>query len=313
MNLHESHTPPASPSAPAEEPPRPLIERWLRPLVRFLEVEASSGLVLLACTVIALVMMNSPWAETFAAIWKTPVAISVGTFELRETLAHVINDGLMTIFFFVVGLEIKRELVAGELRDPRKAALPAVAALGGMVAPAAMYLLFQGGRPGESGWGIPMATDIAFVVGFLALLGSRVPPGLKILLLSLAIVDDIGAVLVIAVFYTSNLSFFALGLAALGFAAAYFFNLIGVRRVPIYVILGICIWLAFLKSGVHPTVAGVMLGLLTPASAWIGDRTLMDVVNKVFRDLRGEHAEPQHAGSQQVASPHGASQHARAC
>jgi NhaA family Na+:H+ antiporter len=197
----------------------------------------------------------------------------------------------MTLFFFVVGLEIKRELVVGELRDPKQAALPILAALGGMVVPAAIYLLLLGGRPGQEGWGIPMATDIAFVVGFLALLGSRVPFGLKILLLSLAIADDIGAVLVIALVYSTNISFLALVLAALGFGLTYLFNRIGVRRVPVYVVIGAGIWLAFVKSGIHPTVAGVLLGLLTPASAWIGNRALAEALQDVLHCLRGEQDE----------------------
>jgi NhaA family Na+:H+ antiporter len=267
--------------------PEAPVERLVRPFVRFLQIEAASGIVLLLCAAIALALSNSDWAEGFAAFWKTPIGFQVNGFELRESLGHWINDGLMTVFFFVVGLEIKRELVAGELRDPKKAALPAMAALGGMVVPAAIYLLWQHGRPGERGWGIPMATDIAFVVGFLALLGSRVPGGLKVFLLSLAIVDDIGAVLVIAVFYTGNLSWFALALAATGFAVTYLFNRIGVRRVAIYVVLGACIWLAFLKAGVHPTVAGVLLGLLTPASAWVGDRALLDVLADTLQRVRG--------------------------
>ena len=192
----------------------------------------------------------------------------------------------MTVFFFVVGLEIKREIVFGELRDPRKAALPAAAALGGMVVPAAIYLLVQGGGPGGSGWGIPMATDIAFVVGFLALLGSRIPFGLKILLLTLAIVDDIGAILVIAVAYTADtsLSFLIIGMA--GFGVIYLLRRIGVRMVPVYVFLGAGIWLAFLKSGVHPTVAGVVLGLLTPASPWFAGRSLVNVAEGVVQRLR---------------------------
>ncbi len=264
------------------------LERWLRPFVRFLQVESASGIVLLICTVAALVLANSPWAAGFAEVWQTRLSIVVGNFALSKPLLLWVNDGLMTIFFFVVGLEIKRELVAGELRDPKKAALPVMAALGGMVAPAAIYLLLQKGQPGEPGWGIPMATDIAFVVGFLALLGPRVPLGLKILLLSLAIADDIGAVLVIALFYSTNIALEFLGLAALGFALTFFCNRSGVRRVPVYVIIGAAIWFAFLKSGVHPTVAGVMLGLLTPASAWVGDRALREVVGDSWRRLKGE-------------------------
>jgi NhaA family Na+:H+ antiporter len=280
-------------SASAEHLPPPrlpasLAQRWSRPLVQFLEIESASGVLLFLCTVAALVIANSPAGPAVAAFWKTHVTIGADAWKLDESIGHWINDGLMTIFFFVVGLEIKREIVAGELREWRKAALPVMAALGGMVAPAGIYLLLRAGRPGHAGWGIPMATDIAFVVGMLALLGRRVPLGLKILLLSLAIADDIGAVLVIAVFYSSDVSLAALGVAACGLAACYVFNWIGVRRVGIYVLIGLGVWLAFLKSGVHPTVAGVLLGLLTPASAWVGDRTLTEVMRDVLGRLRGE-------------------------
>lgn len=273
-------------------PPRGLpeapVERLVRPLVHFLRVESASGIALLVCTLVALTLANSPWSAAFTEVWQTPVRLGIGRLELNKALLLWINDGLMAIFFFVVGLEIKRELVAGELRDPKKAALPVMAALGGMIVPATIYLLLQAGQPGRAGWGIPMATDIAFVVGFLALLGPRVPFGLKILLLSLAIADDIGAVLVIALFYSTDVSLVALGLAGIGFGVTYFFNQIGVRRVPVYLVVGAGIWLAFLKSGVHPTVAGVLLGLLTPASAWVGDRALLDVLGHAFQRLRGE-------------------------
>ena len=288
MNLHESRSQPGSLSASPKRLPEPPVGRWMRPFVQFLKVESASGVVLLICTVVALVIANSPWGGAFADFWKIHLRVSLGPWELDESLFHWVNDGLMMIFFFVVGLEIKRELVAGELRDRKKAALPVMAALGGMVVPAAIYLLLRSGQPGQAGWGIPMATDIAFVVGFLALLGPRVPFGLKILLLALAIADDIGAVLVIACFYSTNISFAALGLAALGFGLIYFFNRIGVRRVPVYVVVGAAIWLAFLKSGIHPTVAGVLLGLLTPASAWVGDRALVDILTDAFHQFRGE-------------------------
>jgi len=265
--------------------------RWAQPLTRFLHVESASGVVLLVCTAAALTLANSPWADAYRAFWQIHARVGIGSWELNESLLHWVNDGLMTIFFFVVGLEIKRELVKGELRDPKKAALPVMAALGGMVAPATIYLLLRGGQPGQEGWGIPMATDIAFVVGFLALLGTRVPLGLKILLLSLAIADDIGAVLVIAVFYSSDLSPVILSLAILGFASVYLLNRIGVRSVAVYVLLGTSIWLAFLKSGVHPTVAGVLLGLLTPASAWVGHRTLLQLLTGSLHWLRRPKAE----------------------
>ncbi len=256
--------------------------------MQFLKIESASGLVLLACTAIALGLANSPYGHAFAEFWHTPIGITIGNFHMVESLAHWVNDGLMTIFFFVVGLEIKRELVAGELRDPRKAALPIMAAFGGMIAPAAIYYGLQRGQPGEPGWGIPMATDIAFVVGFLALLGSRVPIGLKILLLSLAIADDIGAVLVIAVFYSSTIIFEILGAAAAGFAFVIFIRLLGVRRVPVYFVIGVAIWFAFLKSGVHPTVAGVVLGLMTPSGVWVSDITLRELVADTWKRLQME-------------------------
>jgi NhaA family Na+:H+ antiporter len=191
----------------------------------------------------------------------------------------------MTIFFFVVGLEIKRELVAGELRDPRKAALPIVAAVGGMIVPAGIYLLFQGGQPGQSGWGIPVATDIAFVAGFLALLGSRAPASLKIMLMSLAIVDDIGAILLIAIFYSTDVSWLALGLAAAGIGTTYVLNRVGVRQVSVYVVVGAGVWLAVLESGVHPTVAGVVLGFMTPATAWVGTAGFPNALTQVLERL----------------------------
>jgi len=279
--LPDSH----HPTGPQQESRKALVEPWLRPVVRFLHIEAAGGFVLLACTVVALILANSPWSAMFAEFWQTRVGFTIGDFGLYKPLVLWINDGLMTVFFFVVGLEIKREIVFGELRDPRKAALPATAALGGMVVPATIYLLVQGGGPGGRGWGIPMATDIAFVVGFLALLGSRVPFGLKILLLTLAIVDDVGAILVIAVAYTpqTSLSFLVIGTASFGII--YLFRWIGVRLVPVYVLLGAGTWLAFLKSGVHPTVAGVVLGVLTPASPWFARCSLVNVAEGVALKL----------------------------
>jgi NhaA family Na+:H+ antiporter len=220
-------------------------------------------------------MANSPLADAYHKFWHTPVAAEVGGFRLAGSLGHlVVNDVWMTIFFFVVGLEIKRELVAGELRDPRKAALPVIAAVGGMIVPAGIFLALHYGKPGDRGWGIPMATDIAFVVGVMALLGPRVPFGLKIMVLSLAIADDIGAVVVIAVFYSTGVSFAALGLAALGFVVTFTLNRLGVRAISVYVVVGVLIWFAFLHSGVHPTMTGVLLGLLTPAREWVGPEAL---------------------------------------
>jgi NhaA family Na+:H+ antiporter len=276
---------PQSQLSPPSGMPETPIGRWVQPFARFIQIESASGFLLLACTAVALSLANSPLSGSFAEIWQIRIGFSVGRFEFNKPLLLCINDGLMTVFFFVVGLEIKRELVAGELRDPRKAALPIVAALGGMIVPAGVYLLFQSGQPGQLGWGIPVATDIAFVAGFLALLGSRVPSSLKVMLMSLAIADDIGAILLIALFYSSEISWVALGLATAGFSLTYFFNRIGVRQVSIYVVIGAAIWLAFLKSGVHPTVAGVLLGFLTPSRAWVGTPGFPNVLTNVLERL----------------------------
>lgn len=251
------------------------VRRLVEPLVRFLRIESTSGLVLFACAIFALSMANTSAAASFNKFWHTHLRLEIGAFHLGGELgAFFVNDVLMTIFFFVVGLEIKRELIAGELRDRRKAALPVAAALGGMLAPAAIYAVLQSGQAGINGWGVPMATDIAFVVGVMALLGPRVPLGLKIMLLSLAIADDIGAVVVIAAFYTSDLNYFMLLMAAGGISFTAILGEIGVRSSAIYALIGVGIWIALHKSGVHPTIAGVILGLMTPATEWVGRTAL---------------------------------------
>ena len=249
------------------------IDRLVKPFERFLHVEAASGVVLLAFTVAALVLANSPLSAGFLAIWDTPLVIGVGSFEMSHSLRHWINDGVMAIFFFVIGLEVKRELVLGELRDLRQAALPVAAALGGMVVPAGVYLALQLGQPGESGWGIPMATDIAFVVGCMAVLGPRVPRSFRVLILSLAIADDIGAILVIAIGYTASIDITALiiGFALIGVMIVL--QQLGARPILLYVLVGAGIWFEFHESGVHATLAGVLLGLLTPAETYL-DRSL---------------------------------------
>ena len=278
------------------------VGRLVAPLVRFFQIESSGGLVLLAFTLAALLLANMPFAADFEKLWQAPLSIGIGTFMLQKPLLFWVNDGLMTLFFFVVGLEIKREIVAGELADPRKALLPVVAALGGMIVPAALYALCLGGREGRQGWGVPMATDIAFVVGFLTLLGPRVPTGLKVLLLTLAIADDIGAVLVIAVAYSSDLNIAPLAGAVLGFGLIAGLRWLGVRWLLAYTVIGVGIWLLFLRSHVHPTVAGVLLGLLTPAHPVLGRRVLLDVVSVLFAQLRGiQKGTP--AATQEVESP----------
>jgi NhaA family Na+:H+ antiporter len=241
------------------------LARAMQPMVRFLHVEAASGIVLLAATVAALVWANSRWQDGYESFWSTTIRIEVGSYVFDEDLVHVVNDALMPLFFFVVGMEIKRELVLGELRDRRAVALPALAALGGMVVPAAIYAAFNAGGPGADGWGIPMATDIAFAMGVVALLGGRVPPPVKVLLLTLAIVDDIGAIGVIAVFYTDHLRpsllLVAAGLALL----VWVMYRVNVTSAVLFVAAGMALWLAVYESGVHATIAGVVLGLVTPA------------------------------------------------
>jgi NhaA family Na+:H+ antiporter len=282
-----------SAAAPSIELPSRPVERLLAPIQRFLHVQASSGVVLLVCTAAALVLANSPWAKGFAAFWKTPVELQVGAFRLADTLGHlIINDGLMTIFFFVVGLEIKREIVGGELAELRKALLPVIAAAGGMLMPAVVYLVFQWGQPGQRGWAIPMATDIAFVVGFLALFGERVPFGLKIFLLSLAIVDDLGAVLIIALAFSEPLVWSWLGVAAVGLVATSLLNFLGVRQVAVYVLVGVVVWLGFLEGGIHPTVAGVVLGLMTPARPWLGESLFEQMLGGLWHDETRPAKEP---------------------
>ena len=272
---------------PAHLPAEP-IDHIIGPLRRFIHVEATSGILLLGVTCLALALANSPFASAFLSLWKTPCGFTLGSVEMSHSLKHWINDGLMTVFFFVIGLEVKRELVLGELRDLRAASLSIVAAAGGMVIPAGLYLAGQLGQPGERGWGIPMATDIAFVVGCLAVLGTRVPQSLRIVLLSLAIADDIGAILVIAIGYTSQLNFAMLCLGLLGLGAVRGLARLGVRSVPIYCIVGVLIWWTFHESGVHATIAGVILGLLTPAHSWISTGRLRALIQQFAGDIHGE-------------------------
>jgi len=264
------------------------VDRWLAPLKRYLHVEAASGVVLLACTLLALAAANSPLAGWYASLWHAKVNLTIGRLVLTGDLGHlVVNDGLMALFFFVVGLEIKRELVKGELRDRRKALLPVLAAAGGMVVPAAIYLALQHEAPGQRGFAIPMATDIAFVVGVVALFGPRVPFGLKIFLLTLAIVDDLGAVVVIALGYSGPLAWGWIAAAVAGFLAAAGLGRIGVRKFGPYVLVGAFAWFATLQSGIHPTVAGVFLGLLTPARARLGEERFTAAVGDLAGRLRG--------------------------
>ncbi|MGD9723465.1 MAG: Na+/H+ antiporter NhaA [Pirellulales bacterium] len=272
------------------------VRRMVRPLARFLEIESASGILLVICAAAALAIANSPWSQAWESFWHTEIGVSLGSWELRNSLVHWINDGLMTIFFFLVGLEIKREIIDGELRSFKKAALPIAAALGGMLVPAGVYLLFQFGREGERGWGIPMATDIAFAVGVLAVLGRRVPAGLKIFLLALAIADDIGAIVIIAVFYSDAIQLVALGLAGLSLVLVIGMNRLGARSIAAYWIVGAAMWLAMYHSGIHPAVAGVALGLLTPGRAWIARDSLATFLLDTIDRLDGQIDRPQMVG-----------------
>ena len=237
-----------------------------RPVRDFLQIEASGGLLLILATVVALVWANSPWQESYESFIHFHISLEFGSFlTIDEPLEAWVNDALMVVFFFVVGLEIKKELVSGELANPRAAALPAMAALGGMIVPALIFVAFNAGGVGADGWGIPMATDIAFAIGIISLLGDRVPKAMKVFLLTLAIVDDVGAIVVIAIFYTSDLSI-GWSLTAVGLVAlVLLMKLARIWYIPLYVLVGVVLWLAVFESGIHATIAGVVLGLICPA------------------------------------------------
>jgi Na+:H+ antiporter, NhaA family len=260
---------------------KPRVQRAVDPLREFLHDEAAGGIVLMIATVVALVWVNSGAGDGYVAFWQRDLTLGVGSLAIREDLRHWINDGLMALFFFVVGLEIKRELVAGELRDRRAAALPVVAALGGAFLPAAIFLAVTAGGPGAQGWGIPMATDIAFAVGVLALLGDRISAGVKLLVLTIAIVDDILAITVIALFYSGNISGVWLLAAAAGLVAVVVLRRAGAVSPLAYVPLGLFVWVATHESGIHATIAGVALGLLTPALPVAGRRVLEELEHRL--------------------------------
>lgn len=249
------------------------IDKWVvYPLKEFISNSSMSGILLFCMAILAMVIMNSPWAEPFHHFWETPIQLSIGEFKLDKSLHHWINDGLMAVFFFMVGLELKREMVAGEFSEPRNAILPIAAAFGGMVVPACTYLLFNAGLPSTSGWGIPMATDIAFALGVLYLLGDKVPVSLKLFLTALAIADDLGAVLVIALFYSSDIQVNMLLLGGAFFLMMLLANRLGVRHPLVYAILGIGgLWVCFLLSGVHATIAAVLAAFAIPVTVKVKD------------------------------------------
>jgi Na+:H+ antiporter, NhaA family len=281
-----SETRPLPPSPPeAWEPLLRLARLAGRPLERFLRVQAASGILLLVAAAVALAWANSPWAESYARLWHTPIGLRVGAFAFERPLEWVVNDGLMVIFFFVVGLEIRREVHHGELSEWRRAALPAAAALGGMLAPAAFYLVVAGAPATRSGWGVPMATDIAFAVGILTLLGQRVPAALRVLLLALAVIDDLGAIVVIALFYSAGIAPAGLGVAALGLGGVFAMQRLGVRTKLAYVVPALVAWAGIYQAGIHPTIAGVLVGLMTPVRAWLGPEGFLVGVRKELEHL----------------------------
>lgn len=241
------------------------IESLSTTFLSFLRSEASGGVILLICAILAVLIANSTWGESYEHALHTPIAIGLGAFSLEMGLLHWVNDGLMAIFFFLVGLEIKREFLYGELKTKSAMILPVCGALGGMLVPALFYSLLNFGSPTAGGWGIPMATDIAFALGIMTMAARSAPPGLIVFLTALAIVDDLGAIVVIALFYSTELAWFALfaGLAAL--AGAFLLNRMKIRFFPAYLVLGLIAWYFFLKAGIHPTIAGVILGFSIPA------------------------------------------------
>jgi NhaA family Na+:H+ antiporter len=284
---------------PILEPP---IERLLVPFREFMERSASGGILLVAAALLALGLTNSPLGEAYARIWQTPLGLRIGDLDIAKPLLLWVNDGLMAIFFFVVGLEIKREALVGELAAARSAALPVAGAVGGAVVPAAIFLAIVGPSDAARGWGIPMATDIAFALGALALLGRRVPIGLKVFVTALAIVDDILAVVVIAAFYTSDLVMPAIAAAGAVIGILVVFNRLGVRHPFAYGTLGLVLWAAILASGVHATIAGVILALTVPSRVRLDTRSFVAEARGLTDHLDRPPADPRMA----VEDHHGA-------
>lgn len=269
--------------------PKELIHWVSKPLDRFIRIETSTAILLLLSTFVALIMANSPWSKSFLSIWDITLGIHLGSFEFSRSIHGWINDGLMTLFFFFVSLELKREFVFGELRKPQMAALPIIAAVGGMLVPALFYLFLQYNEAGQNGWGTVMATDTAFVIGCLALFGKLIPQSLRIFMLSLAIIDDIGAILVVAIGYSDGISWTALVISAIGFILVYLMRKLGIRSITIFFFIGSLIWVSVDASGIHPTITGVILGLMTPTEAWVNDKRLNEILNHMVYFNPGKH------------------------
>ncbi len=261
-------------------------DKVLSPLEDFIHRQTTSGILLMLCAVVALYLANSEWSELYHRLLQLPFTIGVPGFELSKSIHHWINDGLMAVFFFVIGLELKREILVGELADPKQAILPIVAAIGGMLVPVLIYIAINPEGHTFDGWGIPMATDIAFALGALALLGKRVPKTLLTFLVALAIVDDLGAVMVIAVFYTETINIFALILAAAMLILLISLNLGGIRHPLPYILLGIILWIAMLKSGVHATLAGIFLAFTIPMRPKYDPARFLTHINEMLDKIK---------------------------
>jgi len=264
-------------------------ERVLTPLEEFIHRQTTSGILLMLCAIAALVVANGPWSQAYHHLLETRFTIGFDGFALAKSLHHWINDGLMALFFFVVGLELKREILVGELSDPKQAMLPIIAAVGGMVMPAAIYIAINPEGHTFDGWGIPMATDIAFALGALALLGRRVPHSLLTFLVALAIVDDLGAVTVIALFYTAQLNLFALGVAGVMMFFLVALNLGGIRWPLPYILLGVVLWIAMLKSGVHATLAGILLAFTIPMRPKYDPKRFLEHIEELLGQIKHAH------------------------
>ncbi len=261
-------------------------DRVLTPLEEFIHRQTTSGVLLMLCAIIALTIANSQWFEAYHHLLKTPFTIGTPGFQLSMSLHHWINDGLMALFFFVVGLELKREILVGELADPRQAMFPIIAAIGGMLVPVLIYISINPEGHAFDGWGVPMATDIAFALGVLALLGNRIPKNLLTFLVALAIVDDLGAVLVIALVYTESINLFALAIAGAMLLLLIALNLGGIRRPLPYILLGVVLWVAMLKSGVHATLAGIFLAFTIPMRPKYDPGRFLAQINKRVRQIQ---------------------------
>lgn len=265
----------------------------VQPIFRLLEIETFAGSIMIAAAALALIWANSPWYASYDALWATPLEMNLGNLIHLDglTLRTWVNDAAMALFFLLAGLEIKRQLVLGELRDQRAAALPALAALGGMVVPALLYLLLNAGHPGQDGWGIPVATDIAFAVGVVALAGNRIPTGARIFILTLAVVDDIGGIVVIALFYANDVQVSWLLVAAASVGLTIVANRVYVRSLVPYVALGVVCWFALHEAGVEAAIVGVVFGLLTPAHPFHGPDELAPIAARVARHIDQRHAD----------------------